>query len=274
MKHYGIITIAVVLLICASVYGAKVNSIGAAKATVSGETYIVPVNLSNAVPMAALDLPLKFSEGVTLEEVTFEGTRSADFDFKWANIDNDNNTVVIGLIPMIEGRNPDLEPGEGAIANLVFSVDDEEIDKIEVTETTMEKPQHMLMLVYNEVVDGQSQVRSLTPEFDGITVALSQVAAQEIMPKSFALKQNAPNPFNPQTRLDYDIPKATHVRLDVFNVLGQRVITLVDEYQEAGSKSVVWNGRDDVGSSVASGIYFYRLEADQFSATKKMMMLK
>jgi hypothetical protein len=274
MKHYGIIMIAMVLLIGTSVYGADVNSIAAAKATASGESYIVPVELSNTIPMAALDLPLKFSEGVTLEEVTFEGTRSEYFDFKWANIDNDNNTVVIGLIPMIEGKKPDLESGEGVIGNLVFTVDDPSVKDIEVTATTMEKPQHTLMLVYYEVVDGKSKVRSLTPEFEGISISLSQVAPQEMLPKSFALKQNAPNPFNPQTRIDYDIPKATHVHLDIYNVLGQRVNTLVNEYQEAGSKSVVWNGRDNTGSEVASGIYFYRLDADQFSATKKMMMLK
>ena len=84
----------------------------------------------------------------------------------------------------------------------------------------------------------------------------------------------APNPFNPTTRINYDLPKATHVNLTVFNVLGQTVTTLKDGFMEAGSHSITWNGTDNGGATVASGIYFYRIEADDFQATKKMMMLK
>lgn len=274
MKHCGIIMIALVLLISASVYAAEVNSIKAPKVRVEADRYVVPIELENAVAMVAMDLPLEFSEGVTLEEVTFEGTRSEDFDFKWANIDNDNNTVVIGLIPMIYGEKPDLAPGKGVIANLVFSVDDPAVEKVELNATTLDEPQHSLMLVYNDDSKGTVVSRDLVPEFSGITAFLESAGDEEMLPTSFALKQNAPNPFNPSTRVDYDIPKATHVRMDIFNVLGQRVNTLVDEFQEAGSKSVIWDGRDYTGSVAASGIYFYRIEAGEFSETKKMMLLK
>ena len=274
MKHYGIIMIALVLLICAMASAAEVNSISAPKARFEADTYIVPIELTNTIPMSAMDLPLKFSEGVTLKEVQFEGTRSADFDFKWANIDNVSKTVVIGLIPMIYGENSDLAPGTGSVANLVFTVDDPAVKTIEVTPTTTKDPDHSLMLVYFEKSAGGVETKGLTPEFQGVSVVLSEVAGKDLLPTSYSLKQNAPNPFNPITRILYDLPKATSVRLDIYNVLGQKVKTLVNDFQSAGSKSVIWDGRSNSGSEVSSGVYFYRLETSEYSATMKMMMLK
>lgn len=275
MKHYGIITIALVLLICTSVYAAETNSLMAPKVRYDAGRVVVPLELNNEVAMTALDLPLQFSEGVTLEEVTFEGTRSEGFDFKWANIDNAERTVVIGLIPAIDGEKPDLAPGSGIIANLVFSVEDSwDMETIDVTPVELENPNHSLMFVYTEVVEGASHSLSMTPEFQGVSFAPSEVAGTELLPGEFSLAQNAPNPFNPQTRISYDIPKATNVRLEIYNVLGQHVKTLVDEFQEPGSKSIIWDGRDNSGYTVSSGIYFYRMDAGEFSLTRKMMMLK
>nr|MBN2278929.1 T9SS type A sorting domain-containing protein [candidate division Zixibacteria bacterium] len=271
MKQIGIIMMALVLLGFTSAFAADQNAIKAPKVKVEAEKYIVPVELTNAVPMTALDMPLQFTEGVTLEEVTFEGTRSADFDFTWANINNEENTVVIGLIPMIYGEKSDLAPGTGVIANLVFTVDDPDVEAIELNTIELENPNHSLMLVYN---DDNNEAAYVVPEFNGVSVNLQSAAQDELLPMSFSLKQNAPNPFNPQTRIDYDLPQATNVNLDIFNVLGQKVKTVVNEFQEAGSKSVIWDGRDDGGVSVASGIYFYRLNAGDYNETRKMMMLK
>jgi hypothetical protein len=93
-------------------------------------------------------------------------------------------------------------------------------------------------------------------------------------PKSFRLFQNYPNPFNPETRIRYDLPQAGNVTLSVYNVLGQRVRVLVDEFQDAGRKSVTWDGRDDRGEEAASGIYFYKIKAEDFQMTMKMVLLK
>jgi hypothetical protein len=94
------------------------------------------------------------------------------------------------------------------------------------------------------------------------------------LPEEFTLSQNYPNPFNPTTTIDFSIPKSSHVRLEVFNVLGQSVRVLADEYLAAGFKRVQWDGTDSCGRPVASGIYLYRLTADQFGETRKMMLLK
>lgn len=95
-----------------------------------------------------------------------------------------------------------------------------------------------------------------------------------LIPQRFALEQNAPNPFNPLTTIRFALPKAGDVTLAVYNVNGQRVRTLVSGHQSAGLKSVLWDGRNDLGESVTSGVYLYRLEADEFGATRKMVLLK
>lgn len=99
-------------------------------------------------------------------------------------------------------------------------------------------------------------------------------------PTGYALYQNYPNPFNPQTVIGYSLPEASHVNLRVFDVLGREVATLVNATQNAGNVSVTWKGLDNNGAAVASGIYFYRLEATpvngggSFTSMKKMTYSK
>jgi hypothetical protein len=94
------------------------------------------------------------------------------------------------------------------------------------------------------------------------------------IPKEFSLSQNYPNPFNPQTVIEYALPKESQVSVTVYNILGQRVKVLKDEFEKEGYKRVVWDGRDDSGEEVASGIYFYRIVTKDFVTAKKMMMVK
>jgi hypothetical protein len=94
------------------------------------------------------------------------------------------------------------------------------------------------------------------------------------IPKTYQLSQNYPNPFNPETMIKYDLPDPGYVNITVYNILGQKTKTLIDEYQEAGHKSVNWDGKDDGGKEVASGIYFYKIKATGFEKTKKMILLK
>jgi hypothetical protein len=96
----------------------------------------------------------------------------------------------------------------------------------------------------------------------------------DIIPKEFFLSQNYPNPFNPLTSIEYGLPASARVRIDIFNILGQNVRTLVDEYQLAGYKRVIWDGKDRNGRAVSSGVYFYSIKAADKQATKKMVLLK
>lgn len=94
------------------------------------------------------------------------------------------------------------------------------------------------------------------------------------VPVVYSLEQNYPNPFNPSTMITYSIPQRTHVRLEVFNILGQKVITLVDEEQEAGIHSVLWNTQSGGRQSMSSGVYFLKMHAGVFSSVKKMVLTK
>jgi hypothetical protein len=110
-----------------------------------------------------------------------------------------------------------------------------------------------------------------TADGDEFRSPLVKVSLPEL---TLVLHQNHPNPFNPQTTIAYDIPSVSRVRLLVMDVSGRLVRTLVDENQEPGSRSVVWNGRDDAGSAVSSGVYFYVLDAGKERLTKKLVLLK
>jgi hypothetical protein len=106
------------------------------------------------------------------------------------------------------------------------------------------------------------------------------VPEQEGLPATYDLLQNYPNPFNPSTTITYALPRQSHVLLVVYNILGQEVTRLVDETQDAGVKSVLWHTRSNASMPVASGVYFYRIDAspsegkDRFVQVKKLMVLK
>jgi len=95
-----------------------------------------------------------------------------------------------------------------------------------------------------------------------------------ILPEHYALDQNRPNPFNPTTEIKYQLPRAGHVSIKIFNMLGQEIVTLVDGEQGAGYYSASWNGLDHNGSPVGSGIYLYRLQSGDYVCTKKLILLR
>ncbi|MCI0451681.1 MAG: T9SS type A sorting domain-containing protein [Candidatus Latescibacteria bacterium] len=88
------------------------------------------------------------------------------------------------------------------------------------------------------------------------------------------LEQNFPNPFNPTTTLAYSLKNASNVNVIIYDVAGRRVRELVNERRERGAYKVVWDGRNDTGTTVSSGVYFYKLVAGSFTDTKKMTILK
>jgi fibronectin type 3 domain-containing protein len=94
------------------------------------------------------------------------------------------------------------------------------------------------------------------------------------LPEQYLLFQNYPNPFNPATTIKFGLPSKSDVRLQVFDVLGRRVAILADGPMEAGYHEIIWDGRNDSGGHVASGIYFYRLQSGEFASIRKMLILK
>jgi len=93
-------------------------------------------------------------------------------------------------------------------------------------------------------------------------------------PSEFELSQNYPNPFNPETKIEYALKKTGHVTLYIYNVLGEKVKTLLDQDQPAGFYQINWDGKNDNGKPISSGIYLYKLEVNGFSEAKRMLLLK
>lgn len=94
------------------------------------------------------------------------------------------------------------------------------------------------------------------------------------LPGNFNLGFNFPNPFNPSTTIDYSLPERSQVRIEIFNLMGQSIRTLIDKEQLTGKHQVVWDGNDQNGQEAASGIYFYRITAGEFSQSRKMLLVK
>jgi hypothetical protein len=126
----------------------------------------------------------------------------------------------------------------------------------------------------------QAQFGSIDPlfysawDFDKRGPATGVDIDKTTIPDKFTLEQNYPNPFNPTTIIKYSLPKEVDVTLKLFNMRGQEVITLVSKKQLAGNYAVEWNGRDNNGIAVSTGIYFYRIQAGKFTKTNKMLLVK
>ena len=95
------------------------------------------------------------------------------------------------------------------------------------------------------------------------------------VPERSGLRQNVPNPFNPRTRIEYVVPEGGgHVRLEIYDMRGRLQRVLVDHFQTGGEQQVFWDGRDGLGRELASGVYFYRLDAGSFGETKRMVLMR
>jgi hypothetical protein len=120
-------------------------------------------------------------------------------------------------------------------------------------------------------------VSTADTSFD-IALSGTVLKKQTILPTSFTLYQNYPNPFNPSTTIEYEVPEISgrvpRVAIQIFNMLGQKVLTIDRGEKDAGRYRVVWDGLDQTGARVPSGVYFYRLLSQDFATSKKMVLVK
>jgi len=119
-----------------------------------------------------------------------------------------------------------------------------------------------------------------SPKSDSLQCAVPKdweppkIMADGIIPAKFELTGNYPNPFNASTEIQYALPFNAHVTLEIYDILGRKTATLIDEYQEAGYKTVYWNGRGADRSEISTGVYIYRLSAGGLTQSKRMLFLK
>ena len=256
-----VLVVALALLVPSLAF-AGANSFAVAKTASPNGNVFVKVVMNNAQPLAAIDAPLRWSEGATLVNVDFNGSDVEYADFKAANINLEDRTVVMGILFQFgPEKKPELQAGENVLCKLEFRIDNPNLAELKIEAIEMKDPNHSLTYIYHD----NGTVSGLNPEFSNVTVSL----LNSELPKAYSLGQNFPNPFNPTTTIELALPKAGHVVMHVYNVLGQKVATPVDKHMEAGVHEIVVDG-----SELASGVYFVNATAEGFSATKKMMLLK
>ncbi len=129
---------------------------------------------------------------------------------------------------------------------------------------------------------GRNVVLTLATAFSGSTPSSAagvknpggETLADKGVPSKYVLAQNYPNPFNPSTQIRYGIPQMSLVTLKIYNILGQEVLTLVNRSQDAGYYEVRWDGTNESGMPLGSGLYFARIIADKFTDVRKMILMK
>ena len=119
--------------------------------------------------------------------------------------------------------------------------------------------------------EGAMMIRA---EVDSANVMASNGDESSAIPYAFDLKQNYPNPFNPTTQIKYDLPESANVTINIYDVLGRNISTLVNGLQNAGYHSLRWDAKNNIGESVSAGMYIYTIQAGEYRATKKMVLLK
>ena len=132
----------------------------------------------------------------------------------------------------------------------------------------MQKPKEISLAILNKFYD---KFGSSPPELPLINWETGELIK---IPKSFALRQNYPNPFNPTTTIEFDLPEARHVKIVIYNMMGQKVFTLIDREMPTGTHQVIWKGKNKANLPVSSGIYLFNIKADDFTAVKKMMLIR
>jgi hypothetical protein len=140
---------------------------------------------------------------------------------------------------------------------------------VQITYTTEDTPDRALITMNVSNGDGSGVVGSYAIVDNVMFADPTSIEQISELSKEFSLKQNYPNPFNPSTKISFSLPSQEHVVVEVFNMLGQKVITLMDKNMNAGYHELEFNGSD-----LSSGVYFYAIQAGQFNDVKKMIIIK
>ena len=238
-----------------------------------GGPFAIDVEMSNnSVPIAGLRIPLEFDPVyLDIDSVSFAGSILPSGS-KIDGIVDDTGYINIVYLPNIS--DPDtLYAVSGLVATIYGSARVTAPPSNYVIDSINTSTYGGLVRIRVEMSGPSGQVTYL-PQFSSGTVSVNTVTAVEdenagALPTEFSLSQNYPNPFNPSTMIEFALPRAGHVELTIFNVLGQKVDVLLDRQMAAGSHSIEWDA-----SNQPSGIYFYRIASTSGVDTKKMSLIK
>ncbi len=213
------------------------------------------VQLTNSELIAGVQFSLHTSSDVVLGEVG-QGNLTAGSQWIVASYEPNDSTVNVLIL---NSEQKTFSVGQGVLVRFSISI----INSFDLSNVSL-----------SNVMVTNSQADSLGVTINNLEWNNKSNIAENSDSKSFLLGQNYPNPFNPSTRIAYQLSKAAQVRLSVYDIMGREVNRLVDQYQSVGNYNVEWNSNAINGQKLASGIYFARLDANNESTTRKMIMTK
>jgi hypothetical protein len=237
-----------------------------------GESFSVTIHSLNEEPIYNIKIPLEYqSDNIIFDSVTTSGTRALNAVAVDALANDELKKVLISLR---FSDNQLLPSGSGPLAVLHFSC-----LLMGTSATVSLDTTEMEGFAYYFQLGSLFYNMKVYPDFDPGTISIDLATDLDNnglsnLPTAYDLSQNYPNPFNPSTSIAFALPERSHVALEVFNVLGQKVRQLIDETLPAGNHSIVFDGHDNDGRELASGIYLYRIKTDGYSRSKKMMLMK
>lgn len=246
----------------------RVVSTEVASAVSVAQKVVVDVTFYNDEQISAITYPMQWetTDNVTLDSVSFVGSRVNYLATKPVTIDNTAHNVKIGAIVFFEAYIP---AGDGLFCKLYFDIAAGTPDQVITLDTVTIAPAYY---TFNTTTGA-----TFVPKYSVGYLTVGGVAVDDnkpAVPASYNLSQNYPNPFNPTTIINYSLERKGNVEISIFNILGQRVVTLVDGEMEAGPHSIEWKGTDQYGGEVASGIYFYKMVTEKYTDTRKMVLMR
>ncbi|MBT3501169.1 MAG: T9SS type A sorting domain-containing protein [Candidatus Marinimicrobia bacterium] len=258
----------------------------------------VDVNMDQSINIADVVMIVDIIFGGTGRTIEFDANETAfidlftDYDNSVLNFDIEYNSPIRGIEFILE-FNPSLinvlSPTLPLFQeNVMLSYTEIEPGKLKVLAANLEGGQieaiqSTFMTIPVQFTGDERDVANVS--IDGINLAggngslikfVTRTNSSEVkvIPGEFALHQNFPNPFNPSTEIQFDLPEAGNVYLAIYNLMGQKIRTLSSNEMTPGYHAIVWDGTNDMGSQVATGMYFYSIQTSEFHATKKMLFLK
>lgn len=242
---------------------------------VAGEGFALDVYFFNEDLVQEFRLALDYSTSLLhYDSVSLNGLRLIPSPINSPIVQNQNSTHELLVRLTFPEDNP-LPVGTGPIARLFFTVDASTPEATYIIDTTRFANVISSLITRPASVGGKMFVPGFTPGSISVQIATDvRETEDDNLPSDFELAQNYPNPFNPTTQIRFSLPEAGHVSLDIYNVLGRRVRTVLDQYMSAGIHEVTFDGRGDDGATLASGVYFYRMTHPDYVDNKKMLLLK
>ncbi len=239
-----------------------------------GEQGYVRVLCATNVPLAGLRVPIKLeSASLTIDSVVFSNLVPPDQFNVYSQLNNINRRGFVQVLPLISGSPPTFYAYNEEIFRIYYRVVPNAIESSVVVDTFYNRFFDAGHWLVDEIEASDGVGNRILPDFASGTIWIQKRTDVESdvnsVPSSFVLEQNFPNPFNPSTTIVFSIPRDGSVKLEILDILGRLVETIIDEKVTAGQHELVWGAEN-----APSGLYFYRLTHSGGSILRKMAIVK